>query len=70
MGVFEMVVAIVTVSIIGSVIKEALKARRKGEHKANDALEQRLQALEQRLATVEQILTDPKRDLKDQINSL
>lgn len=77
MSPFEMVVAIVLISVVGSVFGKALKlkqlslesrALRPGSH--DEALQREVAALRQRVAALETIVTDPGFELSRQIDKL
>ncbi len=74
MGVFEMVVAIVAISIAGSIINKTIKAKIKAN--SNDSKAERddsalrIDEMEQRLIVLEQIVTSEGYDLKQQFKNI
>ncbi len=72
MNVFQFVIAIVAIVIIGDVIKKWLTLREKREQRAAQAPDQnaRLAAMEERIQTLERLVTDKKSHLKAEIDAL
>lgn len=72
MGVFEMIVCIVAMSVGGGIIMEVLKKRtpKKEAFQSIEARLEKLEALEERITTLEKIVTTPKKTLSDEIESL
>lgn len=77
MSPFEMVVAIVLISVVGSLIGKALKlkqlsleSRARAPGVDDDALRREVIALRQRVAALETIVTDPGFELSRQIDKL
>ena len=74
MGVFEMVVAIVAISITGGVISKSIKAKaeavKNGNKKDQKISAQRFNEIEQRLIVLEQIVTSEGYDLKQQFKNI
>lgn len=69
MNVFQFVLAIVAIVIIGDVIKKWLTIREK--RAANDPKQDaRLAAMEERIQTLECLVTDKKSQLKAEIDAL
>jgi hypothetical protein len=66
-NVFEMVVIIVIVSVLGSVLSGWLKHRNKAGTRLD---EQRLERLEERVRVLERIVTDSGYDLRRQFHDL
>ncbi len=74
MGVFEMVVAIVAISITGGVISKSIKAKveagkngNKGDRKTS---EKRFNEIEKRLIVLEQIVTSEGYELNQQFKNI
>ena len=73
MNVFEMVVIIVAISILGGVLNNYLKTRRSTGAIHKDALDDaldRIDELEERVRVLERVVTDDGYDLKRQIDDL
>ncbi|MBT3205447.1 MAG: hypothetical protein HOM14_07315 [Gammaproteobacteria bacterium] len=74
MGVFEMVVAIVAISITGGVISKSIKAKveagKSGNKKDQKISAKRFNEIEQRLIVLEQIVTSEGYDLKQQFKNI
>jgi len=72
MGPFEMVVAIVAITVIGGIAREFMKKSQVNNTDIKDILDrlERLEALDDRVQTLEKIVTDKKEDLKQKIDSL
>ncbi|MET1254596.1 hypothetical protein [Aliikangiella maris] len=69
---FEMIVAIVFISIVASLIREWIKHRQPEpiDLKPLEDRITRLESLEERIKVLEAIVTDKGYDLKSQINNL
>ncbi len=70
MHVFEMVVWVVGISVAGGTVMEYFKSKSRGLPKGLAQRLERLEALEDRVATLEKILTEPKSQLKREIDEL
>lgn len=72
MNVFQFIVAIVAIGVIGEIIKKWLALREKREKRAANApeIEARFDAMEERIQTLERIVTDHKSQLKSEIDAL
>ncbi|MCP4078428.1 MAG: hypothetical protein GY744_19860 [Gammaproteobacteria bacterium] len=74
MGVFEMVVAVVAISITGGVISKSIKAKIEAEKSANKSdrkiSEKRFNEIEQRLIVLEQIVTSEGYELNQQFKNI
>ncbi len=74
MGVFEMVVAIVAISITGGVISKSIKAKVEAEKSGNKVnrkiSEKRFNEIEQRLIVLEQIVTSEGYELNQQFKNI
>ncbi len=79
MGVFEMVVIIVAMSLAASAYSETLKVRRKTDARINalnasldegQNVVDELRALRQRVAALEKIVTDPRHQLQRDFEEL
>ncbi|MCY3885733.1 MAG: hypothetical protein OXG24_12570 [Gammaproteobacteria bacterium] len=76
MGLWEMVVCVVFISVVGGLIGTYLKGRRRATTKSIikriEALENRMadDSIESRLQTLEAIVTDNKHTLKEKIDAL
>ena len=74
MGVFEMVVAIVAISVAGGIISKSIKSKIEADSNHNDtdndATQKRLADVEKRLIVLEQIVTSESYDLKQQFKNI
>lgn len=72
MNVFQFIVAIVAIGVVGEIIKKWLSLREKREKRAANApeIEARFDAMEERIQTLERIVTDHKSQLKSEIDAL
>jgi len=72
MGPFEMVVAIVFITMVGGVAREYMKRKEVRTDELDDIQERlsRLESLVDRVQALETIVTDGKEDLKRKIDSL
>ena len=73
MIVYEMVVAIVLISVFGGIVRQYLKQRGAARPDAdleNDRLKSEVAGLKDRIATLERIATDKPRRLAEEIDAL
>ncbi len=74
MGVFEMVVAIVAISVIGGVINKSIKAsiesKKMNRDTGDDMTAKRLADFEKRLIVLEQIVTSESYELKQKFKDI
>jgi negative regulator of sigma E activity len=74
MGVFEMVVAVVAIGVVGGVIREAIKKQHeKVDVETLQAISNqadKIEAMEARIQTLEAIVTDSREELKRKIDAL
>jgi hypothetical protein len=71
MDVFTMVVVIVAISVMAGVANNFLKLKRiQHEGSPNDDLRRELAALRERVKVLEQIVTDPKHQLRAELDQL
>ena len=73
MNVFEMVVIIVALGILGRVITEFVRSKRAAGNVQKDTLDDaldRIDDLEERIRVLERVVTDDGYDLKRQIDKL
>ncbi len=72
LGLWDMIVIVVVVGVIGGVLREYFKTKRSqpAKNEDNAADKERLEKLEERVKTLERILTDSKSNLKAEIDAL
>ena len=74
MGVFEMVVAIVAISVIGGTISSSIKSKIKANANQTRSLDKEtkkhLEEIEKRLIVLEQIVTSEGYELKQQFKNI
>jgi len=73
MNLFEMVVFIVVIGVIGGVFREYFKSRHRTASISNDSLDEaldRIDDIEERVRVLERVVTDDRFDLKRQIDDL
>lgn len=73
MVVYEMVLGIVLISVLGGIARQYLKQRNRGRPEAdieNDRLRSEIAGLKDRIATLERLATDRRQLLADEIDAL